>query len=294
LTLSFLETTEPKRGKRGKELQSNVTDNDSAKMQTAHEVLQGDNGQALVDAKYQVIMQAEAFGNSQDYGNAAPILDGAKASLQAIGLPGTYFEGKILSADSNYHSEANLKTYAQEKLDAYVPDTHFRQRDPPFATQERHKPQADGKFTLEEFLYDTAQDCDICPQGNALKLAARRHKIGNHIYRRYEAEEADCSACPLRDQCLQHAETRRKYLAVFVESTHETLSQQMIVKIDTPEARKIYDVRLAIVEPVFGNLRSQKRLDRFTLRGKINVAIQWMLYCLVHNIEKIVHYGMAT
>jgi hypothetical protein len=26
-------------------------------------------------------------------------------------------------------------------------------------------------------------------------------------------------------------------------------------------------------------------LDRFTLRGKIKVNIQWMLYCMVHNIE---------
>jgi hypothetical protein len=68
----------------------------------------------------------------------------------------------------------------------------------------------------------------------------------------------------------------------------------MIAKIDTPEARKIYGLRLAIVEPVFGNIRIQKRLDRFTMRGKRKVNIQWLLYCLVHNIEKIVHYGMAA
>ena len=89
-------------------------------------------------------------------------------------------------------------------------------------------------------------------------------------------------------------QTRRKHLAIFVEPAHETLSQQMIRKIDTPEARAIYGQRLAIVEPVFGNIRSQKRLERFTLRGKIKVNIQWMLYCMVHNIEKIVHYGTAA
>ena len=68
----------------------------------------------------------------------------------------------------------------------------------------------------------------------------------------------------------------------------------MIAKIDTPEAREIYGQRLAIVEPVFGNIRSQKRLDRFTSRGKIKVNIQWMLYCMVHNIEKLLNYGMAV
>lgn len=88
--------------------------------------------------------------------------------------------------------------------------------------------------------------------------------------------------------------TRRKYLAIGIEKATETLSQQMITTIDTPEARKIYGFRLAIVEPVCGNIRTQKRLDRFTLRGKSKINIQGMLYCLVHNIEKIVHYGMAA
>jgi Transposase DDE domain len=67
----------------------------------------------------------------------------------------------------------------------------------------------------------------------------------------------------------------------------------MIATIDTREAREIYGQRLAIVEPVFGNLRSQKRFERFTLRSKIKVNIQWMLYWMVHNSEKLLNYGMA-
>jgi hypothetical protein len=67
----------------------------------------------------------------------------------------------------------------------------------------------------------------------------------------------------------------------------------MIAKIDTLEAREIYGQRLAMVEPVFGNIRSQKRLERFTLRSTIKVNIQWMLYGMVHNIEKLLNYGMA-
>jgi hypothetical protein len=78
-------------------------------------------------------------------------------------------------------------------------------------------------------------------------------------------------------------------VAVLLEKVAETLSEKMRAKIDTPEAREIYGQRLAIVEPVFGNLRSQKRLDRFTLRGKLKVNILWTLYCLVHNIEKLLH-----
>jgi hypothetical protein len=256
---AFLAANAPTRGKQGKELQRNVTDNDSAKMPTAHGVIQGYNGQALVDAHSQGIVHAEAFGNGQDDGHVAPMVEGAKANLQAIGLPETYLEGKILSADSHYHSEGHLQQCAEAKLDAYIPDPHVRQRDPRFATQARHKRPTEEEFTLAEFAYDNEQDCYLCPQGKVLTLEARRHKIGNHIYRRYEADEADCGACPRREQCLHTATTRRKHLAVWVDNVKEPLSQQMIAKSATPAARKIDGLRLAIVEPVFGNIRAQKR-----------------------------------
>jgi len=40
---------------------------------------------------------------------------------------------------------------------------------------------------------------------------------------------------------------------------------------------------------VFGNLRGNKRLYRFTLRGKTKVDGQWKLYYMMHNIEKLAH-----
>jgi hypothetical protein len=73
----------------------------------------------------------------------------------------------------------------------------------------------------------------------------------------------------------------------------ESLSRQMVEKIETAEGRRIYPQRLAIAEPVFANIRINKHLDRFTLRGKIKVNIQWLMYCLVHNIEKILSYGLT-
>ena len=65
----------------------------------------------------------------------------------------------------------------------------------------------------------------------------------------------------------------------------------MRTAIDSPRGRQLYGRRMATVEPVFGNLRNNKRLDRFTLRGQAKVDTQWHLYCLVHNIEKLAHSG---
>jgi hypothetical protein len=44
---------------------------------------------------------------------------------------------------------------------------------------------------------------------------------------------------------------------------------------------------LGTVEPVFANLRHNKRLTRLNHRGRVKVGTQWSLYCMVHNIEKL-------
>lgn len=52
-------------------------------------------------------------------------------------------------------------------------------------------------------------------------------------------------------------------------------TERMKQAIDGPRGRRLYGQRMATVEPVFGNLRHNKRLNRFTLRGqpKVNAAV---------------------
>jgi hypothetical protein len=64
--------------------------------------------------------------------------------------------------------------------------------------------------------------------------------------------------------------------------------------INSAHGRALYSQRIATVEPVFGNLRHNKRLSRFTVRGKDKFGTQWRLFCLVHNIEKIAKWGDGT
>jgi len=65
----FLKSEEPRMGKgrRPKEVKSNLTDNESAKMTTGKGTIQGYNGVAAVDAKNQVIIDAQAFGEGQEH-----------------------------------------------------------------------------------------------------------------------------------------------------------------------------------------------------------------------------------
>ncbi len=287
---TWLAENQPKLGVAGREKQSNITDNDSATMMTSHGAVQGYNSQALIDAKHQVIVHGEAFGNGQDHGHVPPMIAGALANLQSLGHGPDYFKGKVFTADSNYHTQVNLKECQELGLDAYIPDRNFRNRDRRFDTQKRRR---SGRFTLKDFYYDETLDQYSCPYGEVLKLKAKRCLDHGNLYRKYVAAETDCQGCPLRARCLYGTEAKRKHLAVPIGTEGINLSKQMVEKIETEQGRRIYPQRLGIAEPVFANIRINKRLDRFTLRGKAKVNIQWLMFCLVHNIEKIMNYGLA-
>jgi transposase len=286
----FLKDNEPKVvGPKGKETTSNVTDNESARMWTSHGPIQGYNGQALIDAKHQVIVHAEAFGHSQDYDHGPPLLDGAMENLRRLGHGEDYFTGKILTADSNYHSTTNIRKCEEMGVDAYIPDRFFRKRDQRFATH--RKPTK--RFRLEDFRYDQSADQYVCPRGNKLRRKAGKVFRDGFIQRRYVADETDCRSCPFQLKCLRAKSNKQRYLSVPIGVDPANPLRRMAAKVDTPKGRKIYPQRIAIAEPVFANIRTHKRLDRFTLRGKIKVTTQWMLYCMVHNMEKIANYGYA-
>ena len=288
----WLSENDKKIGVNKKELQSNVTDNDSAKMHTSHGTVQGYNGQAIVDSKHQVIVHGEAIGKGPDNDNLPPVIDGAKKNLESIGKRKDYFEGKIVTADSSYHSITNLNKCNEEKLDAYIPDNKFRNRDERFSSRVGYQPRS-KKFTFADFQYDDERDEYICPNGKRLKRLAKPGRHKGKLLRRYVSEEKDCRSCQLRAKCLRYKNTKRRHFSYYADASGQNISQAMVKKIETQKGRKIYPQRIGIVEPVFANIRVNKRMDKFSLRGKIKVNIQWLLYCMVHNIEKVANYGFA-
>jgi hypothetical protein len=201
--------------------------------------------------------------------------------------------GSVLTADTNYHSGTNIRKCEQEGLDAYIPDRFFRRRDPAYEPQKRYWLKRKNRFGLDSFSYDKEADRYICPAGKYLKLKVRRVQNTGNLYRQYAADETDCRGCNLRNRCLRAKGGKRRSLNVPTGAEGINFSKQMVAKIDSERGRKIYPRRLALVEPIFANIKTHKRLDRFTLRGKAKVNVQWLLYCMVHNMEKILNYGFA-
>ncbi len=299
----FLSESEPRIGSQGKEVQSNITDNESAKMTTSHGVQQGFNANVVVDEMHQVIVNAEVFGKGDDGSLMEPMLNGAKENLEAIGIEEP-LKDKTVSADTAYFSAKNLKACKEYEVDAYIPDPKFRKRDIRFADAERHRRPVDKRktdkrkkyFTVEDFNYNDETDKLVCPAGHSMYVRSRNY-LTKDGYKGiiYQGTKKACGACELRAKCLRKPDkTEARQVTILDRNRPGSLKDEMKNKIDTPEGRKTYSKRLGIVEPVFGNIRACKKMNRFTLRGKVKVNIQWMLYCIVHNIEKICNYGMVS
>jgi transposase len=299
----FLSENEPKIGSGGKEIQSNVTDNESAKLTSSHGVLQGYNANAIVDEKHQIVVHASAFGKGEDGTHMGPMLEGAREKLEAIGWEEPLKDSQI-SADTGYYSVKNIEVCRDLEVDAYVPDPQFRRRDVRFADAGRHRRSVDKRkerykskkrwFSVEDFKLDDRTGKLICPAGHGLYIRNRNFSTADGYKAiAYQAPKTACRDCHLRSKCLRNPNTVSRQVHVFYGHRPGSIMDEMKQKIDTPEGRRTYSKRLGIVEPVFGNIRACKRMDRFTLRGHIKVNIQWMLYCLVHNIEKIINFGKS-
>jgi transposase len=70
-----------------------------------------------------------------------------------------------------------------------------------------------------------------------------------------------------------------------------TLTERITRKLQTRKGRSIYEKRKQIVEPVFGQIKEVRRFRRFSFRGIKNVAAEWDLICLTHNLLKLYRSG---
>lgn len=188
----------------------------------------------------------------------------------------------------------------------------MRQRDERFKDQAKHKAKGDALYDKQptgqdkpgtpvkffkpgDFRFTGLNTCR-CPADKLLTSNGSVYKIRGYSRQDFKAQASDCNPCLLRSQCLPHPE-RKRGRVVYLHTRQldpDSATQCMQRAIDTPRGRALYSQRIGTVEPVFANLRHNKRLHRFNLRGKAKVNTQWHLYCMVHNIEKLAHSGWMS
>lgn len=302
-----LKDNDDKTNKKGKVLKSNITDNESAKMKTGHGIIQGYNGVAVVDSKQQIITHAEVFGSGSEHELIVPMIEKTKENLETIGNKEDILSKAKVTADSGFHTEKNMKMLMESGIDAYIADTQMRKRDARFADADRYKERfkkereeyygKKGLYRPRDFTMSEDKSHCICPAGKRMYRSGGHVTVKKSWAIKFYGRVTDCRVCELRKKCLRCPDTTEARQVYFfqgkTEAGQETFTEKMKRKIDSIKGRLIYSRRLGTIEPVFGNIRSTLGLDRFSLRGKKKVNIQWQLYGLVHNLLKIHRYGFG-
>ncbi len=306
----FLADATPRlgKGKRPKEVKSNITDNDSAKMTTSKGTIQGYNGIATIDKKHQIIVDATAFGEGQEHHALQPVLEKVAERYQRLEMSPDILEHIIITADTGFTNESNMAYLHHKNINGVIPDNQFRSRDPRFKDHKAKHPERKrqnrpltNQIPAGEFKFDPVNKTCVCPAGEEMWLKKDGTNTPGQPKLFFEGRLTKCRSCPIKTKCMRNpasADTReghgRQVSFILSDKRAPTYTDWMKHRVDSDEGRKIYSHRMSVVEPVFGNIGYNKKLNRFSLRGKAKVNAQWQLYCLVHNIEKIQHYGQLA
>jgi Transposase DDE domain len=273
--------------------------NESAKIGSPKEAIQGYAAQAAVDDKHQVIVATDVLGSGSEQAALLPMVARAKPMALA---------NTIFTADAGYHNTENLEVLFASQTPAMIADSQMRKRDERLADQGKHriKPQvvfdtmqakkdrADPKdklFGPEDFYYDEETGTCFCPAGHYMVSKGPESKSNRgYIGHRFEGAKRICGPCEYRSDCLRHPERTGIRQVMFFNKNQPSPMKVLDVMrktIDSRRGRVLYSKRIGKVEPVFANMLHNKRINRFTLMGQSKVNTQRNLYHSMHNIEKI-------
>ena len=74
---------------------------------------------------------------------------------------------------------------------------------------------------------------------------------------------------------------------------HLSHRERMDRKLLTKRGRRLYKQRSQIIEPVFGQTKACRGIDRFMQRGLVNCQAEWKVICGTHNLLKLWRSGKA-
>ncbi len=137
----------------------------------------------------------------------------------------------------------------------------------------------------ENMIYDAEKDEYLCHNNKKLVIAGKTIRTSKSGYKSdvtlYECES--CEGCTFKNRCTKAAGNKKLSTSkLFLERRAESLHN-----ITTPEGILLRMNRSIQVEGAFGVLKEDHRFRRFVMRGKKNVATEFLLLAFGYNINKL-------
>jgi transposase len=185
---------------------------------------------------------------------------------------------RTVIADAGYGSEENYAYLEQMGIEGYVKY--------PLFNKQQKRSWRKQRFRAENWEYVPARDEYICPHQQRVTFQWNRVRTTDNGYctssRVYEC--SSCAACPLKPQCTKAVGNRR----IEINPTLIRYQQQARQKLVSDQGRRLRSQRGVEPESVFGRIKQDWGFRRFTLRGIDKVKTEWGLFCIAHNIAKLV------
>jgi len=188
------------------------------------------------------------------------------------------FYPSICTADAGYGSEENYSYLEENSVEALVKYSLFHKE----LRQESKRNRTYG--LLEDLYYDPQKDHYICPMGQAMEASGestRKTSTGFLQYlRHYRAR--NCTGCPLAATCKPGKDGKTLQINRNLHA-YKATAKTLLTSAEGLARRK---QRATDVEPVFGNLKYNKGMGRYLLRGKEKVNVETGLLMIAHNLAK--------
>ena len=162
-------------------------------------------------------------------------------------------------------------------IDAYVKYNYFH--------KEQKRKQQTNPFLVKNLYYNEDKDFFVCPMGQHLEYAGKGKRRSSNGYEAqvsyYEARR--CEGCPLRTRCHKAAGNR------IIEVNHRLreLKAKARALLLSDKGKYHRSKRPVEVEAVFGQMKSNNRFTRFSLRSLAKADIEFGLMALAHNLRKL-------
>lgn len=137
-------------------------------------------------------------------------------------------------------------------------------------------------YRKEAFIYDEKEDHYQCPEGETLTRISSHSGNSKHSASvTYRATA--CGTCAKMSEC-----TKSKIGRCIVRYEGDEVKEAMRMVMEQPRAKKRYQQRQAMVEPVFSFLRGKQQFSKFSRRGLAGVKREFALHILAYNLNRVV------
>lgn len=137
----------------------------------------------------------------------------------------------------------------------------------------------DGRFSVEDFVYDESGDVFICPTGKRLQYIGDEVDVRKR--RRFAALRSECRVCDWKLCCTKYSRREIK-----VSASHGSLIR-LRVDSHTEDFKQIYAGRAPTIEGVFAEAKRLHGLGRAWRRGLMKMRVQSFLIASVMNYKRL-------